>query len=412
MITTSQFNISSCEQGISLTFGLIRPLKEKIIDVVSVQVINFVVTLTTRNPHTILVNDIVEVVSGGNISAAFVGQKTIISVGPNTVSFIMRVPDVTTAPVVAYLYTVPNIANASSYVLNFSKELSVPEDAVVDILPASYEINGSNNFEPETAIKIFSNFTTSSKTIIKLSITDIYNKVLYTEYKQISCSRLLDIPCEIRSKTVINTEFIYLNRENNWTYQHNGFLIAQFLPNVYESEDDYPEISIRLIKQDLADLPANTNADRLLLTVNPLLIQQKNVTRSEVRDAILENPISASLRKNISINDDTNDWIIQSSALTVDTLKKVLVLKTQSSQVLVEDISVGVASIPKIQNHPIPAVSLLKTIKVTEYREDHIFGQLLYDSNVYFNSNIILYSEDYPALQFTINDYSLYGQEI
>lgn len=410
MLTTSQFNTSLCEQGIALTFGLIRPLKEKIIDVVSVQVINFVVTLTTRNPHTILVNDIVEVVSGGNISAAFVGQKTITAVGPNTVSFIMRVPDVTTTPVVAYLYTVPNIANASSYVLNFSKELSVPEDAIVDISPASYEINGSNNFEPQTTVKIFSNFTTSSKTIIKLSITDIYNKILYTEYKQISCSRLLDTPCEIRSKTVINTEFIYLNRENNWTYHHNGFLIAQFLPYIYESEDDYPEISIRLIKQDLADLPANTNADRLLLTVNPLLIQQKGVTRSEVRDAILENPISASLRKNISIDDDTNDWIIQSSALTIDTLKKVLVLKTQDSQVLVEDI--GVATIPRIQNHPIPAVSLLKTIKVTQYREDHIFGQLLYDPNVYFNSNIMLYSEDYPPLQFTINDYSLYGQEI
>jgi len=259
MFTTSLYNTSLCECGIPLTFSLIRPLKEKIVDVISVQVNNFVVTLTTRNAHTIPVNSIVEVVSGGNISPAFIGQKTVVAVTANSISFIMRVPDVLLTTVSAYLYTVPNIANASSYVVNFTKELSVPSDANVDISPASYEINGANNFEPQTTVKIFSSFTTSSKTIIKLSITDIYNKLLFTEYKQLVCSRQLDNPCEIKSKSVINTEFVYLNRSNNWTYRHNGFLIAQFFPKINDTELGIPNISVRLIKQDAARLPSNNS---------------------------------------------------------------------------------------------------------------------------------------------------------
>ena len=75
MLTTEQYSTSTCERGIPLTFGPIRPLKEKISDLVSVQVTNFVATMNTRNNHDIKVNDIIDVVSGGNISPAFIGQK-------------------------------------------------------------------------------------------------------------------------------------------------------------------------------------------------------------------------------------------------------------------------------------------------------------------------------------------------
>ncbi len=409
MFTTSQYNTSLCECGIPLNFGLIRPTREKLADIISVQVINFVVTLTTRTNHNIIVNDIVEIVSGGNISPVFIGQRTVTAVTTNTISFPLRVPDVVATQVTAYLYTVPNIANATSYVLNFTKELVVPSDAVVDISPATYEINGANNFEPQTTVKIFSSYTTASKTIVKLSITDIYNKLLFTEYKQLVCSRSLETPCEIKSRQIINTEYVYLNRSNNWTYRHNGFLIAQFLPKINESELGIPNVSIRLIKQDVARLPSNSNDDRLLLTVDPLLLQNRGITRLELKNAILDNPISSSLRKNISIDDDTNDWILQSSGLTIDTLKKILVRKTTSAEILVENL--GVASLPKLEKHSIPSTSILKTIRVSEYREDYIFGQLIYDSNVYANSRITLYSDDYPDLIFTLNDYSLYGQQ-
>jgi len=419
MFTTAQYSTSTCERGIPLTFGLIRPLKEKIVDLVSIQVTNFVATIRTRNNHNIQVNDVVDIVSGGNISPAFIGQKTIVTITPDSFSFIINVPDIISTAITAYAYTVPNIASSDRYIVNFTKELVVPDDATVDIIPSAYEINGANNFEPQTMVRVISNFTTSSKTIVKLSITDLYNKILYTEYKQISCSRLSENACEIKSKTVINTEFIYLNRENDWTYQYNGFLIAQFIPYYSEFEDDYPDISIRLIKQDPADLPISINVslgvgsdlnDRLLLTINPTLLIEKNINREEIKETILENPTSRYFGRVVSIDDDTDEWIIQSSALNISALENLIIKTVENESILIKDI--GAVSLPRMPSHPVPATSLLKTIKVAQYREDRIFGQLIYDPNVYLNSDIILYSDDYPDLRFTLDDYSLYGQEV
>jgi len=412
MFTTSQYNTSLCECGIPLMFSLIKPAREKLADIVSVQVTNFVVTLTTRVSHNIVPNTKIEIVSGGNISAAFIGQRTVTSVTSNSVSFDLRIPDVVDTETIAYIYTVPNIPNAKSYIVNFTKELAVPNDALVEIYPSSYEISGSNDFEPQTTVKIFSSFTTSSKTIIKLSITDIYNKLLFTEYKQLVCSKSLQTPCEIKAKQIINTEFIYLNRSNNWTYRHNGFLIAQFIPKINETELGIPDITIRLVKQSPARLPSNKNDDRLLLVVDPLLLQSRSVTATDLKAAILDNPISSSLKKNITIDDETNDWIIQASGLTVETLKKILVLKTTTNtEILVENL--GEVSVAKVDDQPVPLISVLKKIiQLSEYREDYIFGELIYDPNVYFNANIILYDKNDSGTNFVLNDYSIYGQTI
>jgi len=394
MFTTSQFNTKICECGIPLNFDLIRPLREKLAELTTVQVNNFLVTFVTRSQHSIKVGDTIEIVSGGNLSSVYVGKHSVTAITTgtnnniNSFSFSLRVPDVIASDVTAYAYSIPNIDNSGRYIIQFSKELSVPDNAEVDISPASYEIQGSSNFSPVTTVKVKSVYTTSSKVIIKLSILNIFGKVLYTEYKQIVCSRFLDKPCEIVSTKPVVPSFIYLNRKNNWTYKYNGFLIAQFIPDRSKS---YQNISLRLNRPSDAILPSNTNFDRLVLTIDPLLAQEKNVTRDQIKTAILDNPVSSSLQKNILVDDKLDIIIIQSSGLTLDQLKKIVILEQVSNntttKILVENIGSVSTYIP--EPHPIPSIMFLTWSN--NQQKNYFFGQFLFDYSIFNNQDMIMY---------------------
>lgn len=412
MFTTSQFNTKICECGIPLNFDLIRPLREKLGDLSLVNVSNFVVTFTTRNNHSIKVGDVVEIVSGGNLSSVFVGNHTVTAVGinnfgnlapgnNNTFSFSLRVPDLVTTEALGYVYTIPNIDNSGRYIVQFTKEVAVPDSADVDISPASYEIQGSSNFTPITTVTIKSNFTTSSKVIIKLSISNIFGRVLFTQYQQIICSRLLDKPCEIVSKKPIIPSYIYLDKKNNWTYKHNGFLIAQFIPDINQ---DYKNISIRLNRPNEAVLPSNTNFDRLVLKVDSLLSQEKGVTRDQIKNAILDNPVSSSLQKNVLVDDKLDSIIILSSGLTIDQFKKIVVkeilVNNTSTKTLIENIGTVSTYVP--EPHPIPSVMFLTWSNSDQ--KSYFLGQLLFDYSIFNNEEItVSFSESESIVAHQIN---------
>jgi hypothetical protein len=396
MFDTLQYNTKICECGIPLNFSLIRPLRENLAELRTVQVNNFLVTFTTRSSHSIRVGDTIEIVSGGNLSSVFIGKHKITEIGSsigglgnnNLFSFVLRVPDIISSDVNGYAYSIPNIDNSGRYIIQFSKELSVPDNAEIEISPSVYEIQGSSNFSPIATVKIKSIFTTSSKVIIKLSISNIFGRVLYTEYKQIICSRFLDKPCEIVSLRPITPSYIFLNRKNNWTYKHNGFLIAQFIP---DHNDEHKNISIRLNRPNQAILPSNTNFDRLVLKIDPLLAQTKNVTRDQIKTSILDNPISSSLQKNISVDDKLDVVIIQSSGLNIEQLKKVVVLEqiteNITTKILVEDIGSVSMYIP--EPHPVPSIMFL-TWSNTE-QKNYFLGQLLFDYSIFNNQEIKVY---------------------
>jgi hypothetical protein len=396
MFDTLQYNTKICECGIPLNFSLVRPLRENLAELSTVQVNNFLVTFTTRSSHSIKIGDTIEIVSGGNLSSVFIGKHKITAIGSsiggignnNSFSFILRVPDIISSDVNGYAYSIPNIDNSGRYIIQFSKELSVPDNSEVEISPSSYEIQGSSNFSPIATVKIKSTFTTSSKVIIKLSISNIFGRVLYTEYKQIVCSRFLDKPCEIVSLRPITPTYIFLNRKNNWTYKHNGFLIAQFIP--YHN-DEYKNIFIRLNRPNEAVLPSNTNFDRLVLKIDSLLAQTKKVTRDQIKVAILDNPISSSLQKNISVDDKLDMIMIQSSGLNIEQLKKVVVveetIENTTTKVLIEDIGNVTVYVP--EPHPIPSVMFLNW---SNYEQKNYFlGQFLFDHSIFNNQNMKIY---------------------
>jgi hypothetical protein len=395
MFETMRLNNKNCECGIPLGFTEVRPAKTKLGDLISVQVNNFVVTFTTLVDHTIKAGDLIEIVSGGTLDSVFVGRHTITAVGSlnqnaaNTFSFGLRTPDVTTTEVSGYVYTVPNIENSDSYVINFTKELSIPDNSDVVITPESYTIQGGNNFIPTTSVRISSLYTTSSKTIIKLSITNSFGKVLFTEYKQIVCSRSADSPCEIIAQKPIVPSFIYLNRQNNWTYKNNGFLIAQFIPD--KNLNGYENIKIRLPKPADGILPSNTNFDRLIFTYDPLLGQSKGISKGQVKTVILENPISASLQKNISIDEKFNRFIVSFSGMSVQQLENLQIEslspgETQTNRITLKD--VGEVALYISEPQSIPSIMFLSWSDTNQV--GYFFGQLLYDYHVLNNSDIVV----------------------
>lgn len=385
MITSSQFNTNACECGIPLTFTNIRPLKEKLADVINIQSSNFIVTLTTKVRHSISVGDSIEIISGGNINNAVVGKHIVTAKTDNTVSFNLRISDRVGVSAVAYIYSVPNIENTDRYIIKFSRELSVPASADVVFSPSVYEIRGGNNFTPQTVVNIKSLYTTSSKTIIKLSITNIFGTVLYTEYKEIVCSKFLDKPCEIVATKPITQSFIYLNRKNNWTYKHNGYLIAQYIPN---KQEEYTGTTIRLLRLNNALLPASSaSIDRLVLKIDPLLIQNYGLTKDQVKAAILENPISTVLQKNISVEDTLTEWIIESSGLTIDNLKNIVILRSNNNTVVITVNSIGSVYLYEPSPHPIPSLMFLHWSD-NNFR-NYFLGQFIYN-NVYENQDMIV----------------------
>lgn len=386
MFTTTQYNINSCECGVPLSFGLIRPNKEKLAEITTLQVSNRVVTLTTRGNHNIKVNDLVEIIAGTNFSSIFTGKRNIIAVTANSISFTLNTLDRVATTVNAYIYSVPNIDSRDQYIIKYSKELSVPDTAELTITPSTYTMEKSNSFIPETVVKIVSKFTTSSKTIIKLSITDIYNQILYTEYKQIICSQQADKPCEIIAKKPVVPTSISLNRKNNWIYKHNGYTIAQFIPN---KDIAYESISISLDKQSDAILPIATDFDRLVIKIDPLLMQNKSVTKDQLRSIIVNNPISTSLQKNVILEDTYNTWVVQGSGLTVDQLKGLVIYSSSNGTVVVSVSAIGevIRYVPKPQ--PIPSIVFLKWFDHSSNKE-YFFGQMLYYTSIYENKDIVL----------------------
>lgn len=385
MFTTTQYNVNNCECGIPLSFNLIRPLKEKLANISSFQILNNVATITTSSAHNILVGTSIEIINSSNIPATIANKFTVSAVTSNSVSFIVRAADRIATSATGYIYSVPNIESRNQYVIKFSQELTVPNTAEITISPETYTIESSSNFSPETVVKIVSKFTTSSKSIIKLSISDIFNQLLYTEYKQIICSQASEKPCEIISKKPFVPTSIYLNRKNNWTYQHNGFTIAQFIPN---KNIEYKNLSLLLEKQNDAILPSATDTDKLLLKIDPLMMQKKNITRDQLKSTILNNPISASQQENINIEDTLNNWIIQGSSLTIEQLKGlVIIVFKDGTFISISDIGEVKRYIPKPQ--PIPAIMFL-------YWRDpssgigYQLGQIIYDTFIYENKNLIV----------------------
>jgi surface protein len=81
----------------------------------------------------------------------------------------------------------PNIVGQDTYILNFSVNSVSPSGTVISLSPQTYTINNTPIFIPVTTAKINSQYKVNSQALIKLVITDIYNQELYTDYTEVVC---------------------------------------------------------------------------------------------------------------------------------------------------------------------------------------------------------------------------------
>lgn len=78
------------------------------------------------------------------------------------------------------------------YVISFDSPVSLPYDPPVTLFftpdPPSYSIINTSSIFPQIFVKIKSLHRAETKTLIRLTIKDIYNTVLYTDYLLVICS--------------------------------------------------------------------------------------------------------------------------------------------------------------------------------------------------------------------------------
>ena len=148
----------------------------------------------------------------------------------------------------------PNIAAKDTYLIKFNLDSVFPANSNYTLSPSGYTISNSDIFIPQTSFSIVS--AAGSQALIKMSITDIYSNELYVDYKQVICN-LNGASCveEIVEDTA---QYIYLNKSNNWNYHHNGYQIANFIP-----ENNTLNTIIRLSKKRSSILPARNSPSEI-----------------------------------------------------------------------------------------------------------------------------------------------------
>lgn len=103
-----------------------------------------------------------------------------------------------------------NLIKQDQYILYFDAPVSLPNNAgntvVFEPSDGSYAVFGSNTFTPVTFVKIKSSRKTQTKTLIRLTIKDTNNTILYTDY--------LLVVCYPESTVSINGKLLSYNASN------------------------------------------------------------------------------------------------------------------------------------------------------------------------------------------------------
>lgn len=174
-----------------------------------------------------------------------------------------------------------NISPTETYLIEFENELSIPSGNIITISPSGYTIKNSKSFTPQCVAKIKSEYTEGSQTLIKLVIKDINYNVLKTQYKRIICSPESGKPCFFPVKQPQGSQYVTLNRRNNWEYRYNGYMIAKFTP---ESITD--NIAIKLPRKDITYLPSKGRNDQFKITILATKLIEYGFTADHIKQTL------------------------------------------------------------------------------------------------------------------------------
>lgn len=294
-IKTEQYNIIDSACGINLSFDKLNPQPIQIADITSAGRSDGLSILSLTNFDSQYIN----VISSGSrvlvepakgsfvdpelvINSSYLGGFIVESLDGPELSYRQNLPNLDSTDALGALYLENNIEPRDQYIISFTEESVVPSGASVVISPTTYTIAGNDTFTPSTTVQLKSKFSSSAKALIKMTITPLLSSTpIKTEYRQIIVSDSSSKPCEIISNEPIQDEFVYLEQNNNWTYTHQGYLLAKFIPANNNMVVKLPQKNTQL-------LPSKANINKLKVTANPVSMKDKKVSVDQIRAAMIE----------------------------------------------------------------------------------------------------------------------------
>lgn len=407
-IQSLSFNPIDAAFGIKLSFTDVNPIDKKIADITSASRSNRISNINLSSIVRPLVSgEIVSVRQSTifnstiqSIDASFLG-----SFKPSTISYNgvqgsityyqESSSDINTISVVGDLYTLANINPRERYYVEFFVESIVPSSAQISLSPSSYVIGGSESFTPVTVVQIKSLYSKSAKALIKMQIKDTSgsNVILKTEYIEVVVSDSSSAPCEIISENPVSTSFVYLENSNNWTYDYQGYRIAEFIPS-------HDNTVVKLIKKDERLLPNRLDSTRIKIVIDPIKTSNYGISVDQIRSVILNqySTIQNSFAL-ANLGSKSYDIVVQDVLLKPEDLNDLVVGKFPAvtgadikfSQVAkTEEYAPDVASIPE--------VNLLRSTNI--HNNITYLGEIHFDNTIYLDSPVIV---DYNGVSFSGN---------
>jgi hypothetical protein len=398
LIPTEQYNIISAACGLSITFDELRPRPIKIADITASQRVGGISTLSIANltseyPITTGTRVVIAPNTSNFLSPdlilnnSYVGNFNLITANEDEITYFQSQTDADSVDALGQVYLENNIEPKNSYSIEFNVESAVPSGTFVDITPHIYTISGNDRFIPITSFQIIPKFSTSAKVLLKMTVKGLdSNSIVKTQYKEIIVSDASNIPCEIISSNPIDDEFILLNKENNWTYTYQNYILAKFIP-LTDNID-----SIILNKKNSQLLPNRGDKNKFRIIADPLAMKTKKVTVDQIRSAILS-----------TYND-------------IESTKYIANLGNKSYDIVIDDIFVSsdsfkdlvIAIVPPVSGQPVKFSEVAKT---TEYLPD--LSEIPSVTSLYYNgSNIGQLQYNYRIYDGDIIKVNYLGTEI
>lgn len=401
MFNSTFYTPRRCEAGVPVSFGLLNPRSDKITDILRTEFRDNVATLTVRSLTGLAVGSKIEVKSNGTMNSIYLGKYSVESIDTtqNKISYkVYNLPNnfsLLLADSIGSIYSIPTIENSEGYNVVFSVQSSVPiynpndpaKKIDITITPPSYSVDGSNSFSPETNIKIKSRYTDASKVLIKLTVSStIGNKVLHTDYREVICSQSLDKPCEIIAQAEKIPEYVYMNKDNNWTYTNQEFHIAKFIPD----QSDLNSI-VKLDRRNNNVLP-NMQVTKFRITVDPtrLNVYNANIGIEDIRRIFY----SGGVEEDDVTNNPYVFIIADPNKTSIGDVKSTIIgyyygnnppIPIALESVVVPDEKLAI--IPVLDTFEIPEVAFLR------YQDSNglkYIGELIFLKSVYYKENITI----------------------
>jgi hypothetical protein len=402
LIKSEIYSVLQAACGIELSFDKIQPISEKLADITSASRSNRISNLQINNlsepistGQYVEIRDLTQVNPNfNNIDSSFLGTYPLSAVSYATsansasITYYQNTTDIISVGVIGEVYSINNINPRDFYSVEFRVESIVPSSAQAILRPSGYIVGGYQSFIPTTTLEIKSAFSTSAKTLIKMTIKDVSsNEILRNEYIEVVMSNSQSKPCEIISQQPIENTYVNLDMHNNWTYDHQIYTLAKFIPKTKNNN-----ISLRLVKKNNQLLPSSGGNNKIKIVADPLKLTNKKVTIDQIRTAIvsqfnsIQNYYAVANLGNKSYDIIVKDIFLQPSDLN----DLVVAVVPPETGVPVKFNEVATAETYSSDIDNVPGISLLYW---NHNNSNEYLGELHFDKNIYNNDPLkILYN--------------------